>query len=236
MDPVEAAYASLIEGMDKSLGDIMHFLDEKKIADNTVIIFMSDNGGLSVHGRGGKPNTQNLPLKAGKGSVHEGGIREPMMVKWPGVTRPGSVNEQYLIVEDFFPTILEMAGLKNYKTIQQTDGISFVPFLKNAQLRNNNRSLYWHVPNKWTEEGLAPGVNYFSAMRKGDWKLIYSLRTGTASLYNLKNDIGEQHDLATKNPTQTKAMVNQLFRQLKKWNAAMPIEKATGKPLAYAGN
>jgi len=93
---------------------------------------MSDNGGLSlVPPRGGKPFTHNLPLKAGKGSAYEGGVREPMMIYWPGVTKKNTVNNQYVMIEDFFPTIVQMAGIKNYKTIQTTDGKSIVPYLKN---------------------------------------------------------------------------------------------------------
>ncbi len=103
LDSTEAKYAALIEGMDKSLGDVLKYLDDKKIADNTVILFMSDNGGLSLTpARGGQAWTHNLPLKAGKGSVYEGGIREPMLVRWPGTVKPGSVAEQYVIIEDFF--------------------------------------------------------------------------------------------------------------------------------------
>ncbi|ANH84054.1 sulfatase [Niabella ginsenosidivorans] len=233
LDPEEAAYATLIEGMDKSLGDIMDFLKKKGVAENTIIIFMSDNGGLSITNRGGKPNTQNQPLKAGKGSVNEGGIREPMIVKWPGVVRGGTVTNQYVIIEDFFPTILEMAGIKNYKLVQQIDGQSFVPLLKNPNQTQNTRSLIWHIPNKWIKDDAGPGINYYSAIRKGDWKLIYSLRTGKTELYNLKTDIGEEKDLASGNADRCRLLTTELFHQLKEWKAPMPVEKTTGKPLPF---
>src|SRR5690606_17335696 len=126
LDDKEAKYASLIEGMDKSLGDVMDYLEKNNLVDNTIILFMSDNGGLSLrNSRGGEPHTQNLPLRAGKGSVYEGGIREPMIVKWPKVVKEGSVMDQPVIIEDFFPSILEMAKVSSPATIQKVDGKSF---------------------------------------------------------------------------------------------------------------
>ena len=114
----EARYASMIEGMDKSLGDIMDYLDRNGLAENTIILFMSDNGGFSLRPRAGELHTHNKPLNSGKGSAYEGGIREPMIVKWPGKVHPGTKCSDYLIIEDFFPTILEMAGIKKYTTVQ----------------------------------------------------------------------------------------------------------------------
>lgn len=231
LDVTEAKYASLIEGMDKSLGDLMDYLKLRKADKNTVVIFMSDNGGLSMTPpRGGKAHTQNLPLKAGKGSVNEGGIREPMIVKWPGIVKPASIADQYVIIEDFFPTILEMAQVKNYKTIQEVDGESFVSILKNAAYKNDQRILYWHVPNKWTNVD-GPGINYKSALRQGDWKLIYNMRDGSKELYNLSKDISESRDLAKENPEKVKLLSKALGMQLKKWNAPMPVDKATRKPV-----
>ncbi|MNY10960.1 Arylsulfatase [compost metagenome] len=189
---------------------------------------MSDNGGLSHHARGGQPNTHNLPLKSGKGSVYEGGIREPMIVKWQGLVKPSAVAKQYVSIEDFYPSILEMAGLKNYKTVQKIDGKSFVPILKNADYVDNNRELIWHFPNKWTSED-GPGINYFSAIRQGDWKLVYSMRSEKKELYNLKEDIGEVNDLATKYPEKMKQLADLLTNKLKDAKAPMPTFKATGK-------
>ncbi|MBS1610461.1 MAG: sulfatase [Bacteroidetes bacterium] len=235
MDSLEAAYATLIEGMDKSLGDIMDFIKSRGIEKNTVIIFMSDNGGLSlVPPRHGKPHTQNLPLKAGKGSVYEGGIREPMIVKYPGLTKLGSIANQYVIIEDFFPTILELAGIKNAKTIQQVDGKSFVPILKNEMWKDESRSLIWHSPNKW-QMADGPGINYTSAIRKGNWKLVYYMRNGKAELYNLQEDIGEMNDVAQQHQEITKELLTLLGIQLKKWNAPMPIDKATNTPVPLPG-
>ena len=233
LDAREAKYASLIEGMDKSLGDLMDYLRLKKVDKNTIIIFMSDNGGLSlVPARGGQAHTQNLPLKAGKGSLYEGGIREPMIVKWPGVVKPESVADQYVIIEDFFPTILEMAGVKKYKTVQQVDGKSFIPILKNAAYKDDQRILYWHMPNKWIPTD-GPGINYKSAVRQGDWKLIYNMRDRTKELYNLKYDIAENRDVAKANPEKVDLLSKALSVQLRNWQAPMPIDKANNKPVPF---
>ena len=232
LDTLEASYATLIEGMDKSLGDIMDYLKRKGADKNTIIIFMSDNGGLSnPTTRSGKPYTQNLPLKSGKGSVYEGGIREPMIVKWPGVVKPSTVANQYIIIEDFFPTILEIAGVKNYKTIQQVDGKSFLPVLKNPSYTNNERELIWHRANKWAPHD-GPGINYYSAIRKGDWKLVYSMRTGKKELYNLKDDIEEMNDVSAQNPEKVNQLSSLLGNKLREWKSPMPVDKKTGKAVA----
>ncbi|WP_143307093.1 sulfatase [Chitinophaga vietnamensis] len=228
LEEPEARYASMIEGMDKSLGDVMDYLREKKIDKNTIILFMSDNGGLSLAPpRGGRPHTQNLPLRAGKGSVYEGGIREPMMVKWPGVVQAGTSTSQYIIIEDFFPTILEMAGIRQYHTSQTIDGRSFVKVLQHPATQDTTRSLVWHFPNKWIAED-GPGINYKSAIRQGRWKLIYNQRDGSAELYDLQSDIGEEHNLAATFPAKTHALLQQLSSQLQRWQAPMPVPRAKG--------
>ncbi|MFT4155057.1 sulfatase [Parafilimonas sp.] len=230
----EAEYAALVEGMDKSLGDIMKYLKEKGIDKNTIIIFMSDNGGLSlVPPRSGTPYTsKNFPLKAGKGSIYEGGIRVPMIVKWPEVVKENSINNNYLIIEDFFPTILEMAGVKNYKTVQTIDGISFVPLLKNPKFNSSHRPLIWHFPNKWISyDGY--GTNFRSAIRLGNWKLIYNWKTGKKELYNLKYDIEEQKNISDKYPDKTKELLLLLTKKLKEYDAQRPINKQTNKALPW---
>ncbi len=235
LDSIEAAYASLVEGMDKSLGDIMDFVKKKGIEKNTLIIFMSDNGGLSLASeRGGAEHTQNLPLKAGKGSVYEGGIREPMIVKYPALVKPGAVASQYIIIEDYFPTILELAGIKSYKTVQKIDGRSFVPVLKNPLFKDDTRALIWHYPNKWTDVKEV-GINYFSAIRQGDWKLVYHLRSGKRELYNLRNDISESEDVSIQNTDKTNELTNLLGSTLKGWKAPMPVNKSDNNPVAWPG-
>ena len=229
LDTPYAKYASMVASMDKSLGDIMKYLTAKNIAKNTIIIFMSDNGGLSLSGaRGKNAHVQNLPLRAGKGSLYEGGIRVPMIVKWPEFAKANTSNNQYVIAEDFFPSILEMAGVSNTKTIQRVDGKSFVPLLKNNKLSDTNRILVWHYPNKWIE-GDGPAINYKSAIRQGSWKLIYDLRNGHKELYNLSNDIGEQFDLSMKQPAKTIQLNSLLKEYLEKNNSPMPSYRHNSK-------
>ncbi|MCK0144395.1 sulfatase [Arenibacter sp. F26102] len=230
LDSTEAKYAALVEGMDKSLGDIMDYLDNKKISDNTIILFMSDNGGLSAVARGGEKHTHNKPLSSGKGSAHEGGIREPMLVKWPGKIKPNSVTEQQVIIEDFYPTILEMAGVKNYETVQKVDGISFLPTLS-GNIRGNTRLLFWHYPNEWGPSG--PGIGASSSTRVGDWKFIYYYIDGSIELFNIKEDIGETRNLVKEQPEKARELAKILSDYLRKVNAQIPSRKDTGEQIAY---
>jgi arylsulfatase A-like enzyme len=223
----EARYASMVEGMDKSLGDLMNYLDKKGIEKNTVILFMSDNGGLSAHGRGGIPNTHNLPLNSGKGSAYEGGIREPMIVKWPGIVKPESVCDDYLIIEDFFPSILEIAGVRDYKTVQTVDGKSFVPMLKQNGTTAKGRDLFWHFPNKWGPHG--PGIGTTSTIRSGDWKLVYWYADQHFDLFNIREDIGEKNNLAEKKPEKVKELAIKLGTYLRSVNAFRPSYKSSGE-------
>ncbi len=228
----EAEYAALVEGMDKSLGDIMEYLDKNKLSDNTVILFVSDNGGFSMAPRAGEPFTHNTPLRAGKGSIYEGGIRVPMLVKYPGIVAPGSITSQPIIIEDFFPSVLELAGVKKYKKVQQIDAQSFVPLLKHPEKINTGRTLVWHYPNKWIrQEG--NGVSWASAIRNGKWKLIYFHKTGKLELYNLETDISESNDLSKNYPEITAQMAKSLTRYLKKENALMPMVRATQNHVPY---
>ncbi len=225
LEEPEARYASMIESMDKSLGDLMNYLDENGIAQNTVILFMSDNGGLSASARGGKLNTHNAPLQSGKGSAYEGGIREPMIVKWPGKVKPASVCNDYLIIEDFFPSILEIAGIRKYKTVQKEDGRSFVPMLLQTGTTAKDRVLFWHFPNKWGETG--PGIGTTSTIRSGDWKLIYWYKDQTFELYNISNDIGEKSNLAKAEPQKVKELAGKLGTYLRSVDAQRPVSKNT---------
>ncbi|NVJ85244.1 MAG: sulfatase [Algoriphagus sp.] len=232
LDEREARYASMVEGMDHSLGELMDYLEEKEIAENTIILFMSDNGGLSAHARGGEPHTHNWPLSSGKGSAYEGGIRVPMMVSWPGEVQKGSKSTAPLIIEDFFPSILEMAGIQGYQTIQKIDGESFVPALKNGnQTPETDRSFVWHYPNKWG--GTGPGIGSTSTIRKGDWKLIYWYIDQKIELYNLREDIQEQHNLADKNPELAQKLAKELGDYLRSINAQRPNFLETGKPAPW---
>lgn len=225
----DAAYASLVEGMDKSLGDIMDWLDKNDEVKNTIIIFLGDNGGLasSEEWREGPLYTQNSPLKSGKGSLYEGGIRVPFIVRWDGMARPDSRNATPIMIEDLYPTILDMAGIKKYDVPQTVDGKDIVPLVCGKESRElQNRSIVWNFPNIW--DGSGPGINLKCAIRQGDWKLIYSYDTGRSELYNISDDIGEEHDLAAGNASKVKQLAADLGRTLRQMDAQRPVFKATG--------
>ena len=195
-------YAGMMQSMDENVGRLLDALDRLSLADNTVVVFMSDNGGLATTAA----PTSNLPLRAGKGWLYEGGIREPFIIRWPGVTRPGSVCHEPVTSTDFYPTMLEMAGLPP-KPAQHRDGVSLVPLLKEATSLDRE-ALYWHYPH-YSPQGGCPS----SAVRQGDYKLIEFFEDGHVELYNLARDIGEKHDLVEKLPEKTK----QLHAMLKTW-------------------
>lgn len=229
----EAAYASLIEGMDKSLGDIMDWLERNNEVDNTILLFMSDNGGYATgtYWRDEPLFTQNYPLNCGKGSAYEGGIREPMIVLWKGTVKPDSRCNTYVTIEDFYPSILEMAGISHYKVPQVIDGKSFVPLLKGKQMADKQRALYWNCPNVWGNTG--PGIGPTCTIRKGDWKLIYFYEDGHKELYCIPDDIGEKHNLAASNPRLVKQLSLELGQYLRRVNAQRPSFKKNGKPCPW---
>ncbi len=225
----EAAYASLIEGMDKSLGDLMDWLETNKLDDNTIIIFMSDNGGFSSseNWRDKPLNTQNAPLNSGKGSAYEGGVREPMIVKWPGRIGPQTKSDEFVIIEDFFPSIIEMAQVENYTTLQPIDGKSFVKLLTEDGAKASPRNLYWNFPNLWGNTG--PGIGPTCTIRSQNWKLIYYYETGEKELFNIAEDIGESKNIAMQNPSITKKLSQELGNYLREVDAQRPSFKATGE-------
>jgi arylsulfatase A-like enzyme len=188
---------------------------------------MSDNGGLSAVARGGEKHTHNLPLKSGKGSIYEGGIRVPMLAYWPGKTQEETVNSTPLIIEDFFSTILEIAQIEAGEIPQTVDGKSFVSLLRNVTTEFTDRPLFWHYPNEWGPEG--PGIGSYSAVRQGDWKLIYFHTNQTLELYNLKNDIEENQNLVATNFEAVKSLADTLTNYLKSVNAQLPVDKMTNE-------
>ena len=229
----EAAYASLVEGMDHSLGEILDWLDRNDEARRTIVIFMSDNGGYATgsYYRDEPLYTQNAPLRSGKGSLLEGGIREPMIVRWPGVVEPGSRCDRYVMIEDFYPTLLEMGGVRQYKVPQQVDGRSFMPLLRQTGDPSRGRALIWNYPNVWGNTG--PGISLNCAIRLGSWKLIYNYKTGEKELYNVDQDISEEHNLAADHPEKVRQLSRRLGRELRRMNAQRPTFKATGKPCPW---
>lgn len=216
---LEATYAGMIEGMDKSLGDILSKIKELGIEENTIVVFMTDNGCP-------KNLPRNLPLRGHKITPYEGGTRVPMIVKWPGVVKPGSIcREDYLIIEDIFPTFLEMAGIK-HEPANRIDGRSFTPLLRGEKGISKGRAIFWHFPHTYDQPA-------YSSIRKDQWKLIYHHASRDLELFNLKNDISEKENLADKNPKKTKELAKELSDFLRKAGGLMPLDKRTKKSVEY---
>jgi len=234
LDEVEAAYASLVEGFDKSMGDIVQYLKKKGVYERTVIIFLSDNGGLSLQPmRSGPNHTQNLPLRAGKGSVYEGGIRIPLLIKNADNPQAQTI-DQPVIIEDLFPTILDLAHLTDYPLVQKSiDGKSLIPLLAGKTDDSwNTRCLIWNIPNKWVQQD-GPGINFFSAIRRGDYKLVYDMKKSKLELYNLREDIGETRDLSATNKEKVRELSERLTEQFKRWDAQLPTYKSNQRVIPY---
>jgi arylsulfatase A-like enzyme len=183
----QPVYAAMVQSLDESVGRMLDKLAEEGLEDNTLFIFTSDNGGLST--AEGAP-TSNAPLRAGKGWLYEGGIREPLIVRWPGVTAAGSTCGEPVISTDFYPTLLAAAGLPP-RPQQHVDGVDFTPLLRHREGTSARPPLFWHYPHYANQGGRPSG-----AIRDGDWKLIESYEDGKVELFNLKDDLSEQHDLA----------------------------------------
>jgi arylsulfatase A-like enzyme len=205
-------YAGMMEQLDQSIGLVLAKLDELGIADNTIVCFTSDNGGVSS---GDAYATSNLPLRGGKGRQWEGGIREPYYIKAPGVTKAASTTDVLASGIDWYPTLLDLCGIEIPQK-QKVDGISLVSTLR--QKPTPARPLFWHYPH-YGNQGGEP----CSIIMQGDWKLIHYLETGHDELYNLDKDIGEQNDLFTKHPKLAKEMRARLDLWLKETNAKFPV-------------
>lgn len=209
-----AVYAGMVEAMDQAVGKVLDALDRLGLADNTVVIFTSDNGGLSTSE--GHP-TSNLPLRAGKGWMYEGGIRVPWIIRAPGLTKPGSVCDTPMISNDLYPTIMELAGTRLDHPV---DGKSLVPLLRGENL--SDRPLFWHYPH-YGNQGGAPG----GAVRDGDWKLIEWYEDGTRELFNLRDDLSETNNLASKMPSKVDDLAAKLESWRKDVGAVMPTPNST---------
>ena len=210
-------YAAMVASLDENVGRVLKKLDDLGLTERTVVFFMSDNGGLMYENRTKDPVTSNAPLRAGKGHLYEGGIREPMMIRWPGVTNPGSTCDVPVIGADFFPTILEMAGAKPVG--EPVDGVSLTPLLKGGTIKRD--AIYWHYPHYSNQGGPPSG-----AIRSGNFKLIEFYEDGRLDLYNLADDIRESNNLAQANPK----LASELHGKLKKWRASVSATMPTPNP------
>ena len=259
MDEGQARFASMCEGVDKSLGDLVAYLKERDVFDNTIIVFMSDNGGNSENlTKGGVRHTQNSPLREGKASCYEAGIRVPMVVYWRGKVAAGTRINTPVVAEDLYPTILEMAGVDSYQSVQQIDGQSIVRLLTDgsaavrkamdegvitSQQQANDfqiaeeisgidpqREVLAHYPHQWKPYQLRD-IDYMSSLRKGDWKIVYRHREQTLELYNIGDDITERNDLSQSHPEILRQMADALTAKLNGYDALLPTFRATGEEI-----
>jgi arylsulfatase A-like enzyme len=210
-------YAAMIESVDDSVGRVMRKLDTLGVADDTVVVFFSDNGGLGTV-------TSMAPLRGSKGMLYEGGIRVPLIVRWPGHVQPGSSSDVPVIGSDFYPTLLQISGAARPE--QPLDGLSLVPLLETDSSGDTgtptsfaDRALFWHFP-AYLEAGARIGpwrITPAAAVRRGDYKLIEFFEDGKLELYDLANDIGEEHDLAASMPDR----VGELHELMQSWRESV---------------
>lgn len=205
-------YAAMVEILDENIGRLLQALDAAGQTANTVVIFTSDNGGLATSE--GSP-TCNAPLAEGKGWMYEGGTREPLIVKWPGAVQPGSLCSVPVTSPDFYPTVLEMAGLDPLPQ-QHCDGVSLLPLLLGSRVPQRE-AIYWHYPH-YGNQGGTPG----SSIRAGDYKLLEFFQDGHVELYNLREDVSEEHDLARAKPDLAATLKGMLAAWRTKVEARIP--------------
>lgn len=220
-------YAALIYAMDKGVGKVMDTIHKLGLDKNTIVIFTSDNGGLATRGYGDP--TSNLPLRAGKGWAYEGGIRVPMIVKWPGVVKPGTTNDTPVIGTDFYPTMLDMAHLPP-RPKQTLDGRSIVPLLEGKSIKP--RPLFWYYPH-YSPQGGIPSTT----VREGSWKLIdwFGRKQDVTKLFNVDKDLGESDDLTSEYAQRSTEMISQLRAWRKDVDANLPTPNKSYHPTASAG-
>ncbi|MDG2470666.1 MAG: sulfatase [Pirellulaceae bacterium] len=223
-------FAAMVTAMDESLGRVLDELKAQGISENTIVIFYSDNGGMSAANFGNPKrvinenrldnafSTSNLPLRGAKGWLYEGGIRVPMIISWPGRIRSGSACEEPIISTDFYPTVLELSGLPSMPE-QHLDGVSLAPALLDQPFERG--AIYWHFPHYSNHGMQSPG----GAIRQGDFKLLEYFENGSVQLFNLKTDLGEQDDLSEKHPKKKKELLALLRSWREELSAKMPQPK-----------
>jgi arylsulfatase A-like enzyme len=211
-----ASYAALVESVDDAVGTIRAALKRNGLAEDTIIVMTGDNGGLL-------PITDNAPLRAGKGSAYEGGVRVPFIVTWPGKIAPKVVTETPAITVDIYPTVLELAGVSRKDSL--VDGVSLAPLLTKG-VKPDRDTVFWHYPH-YHPGGATP----YSAIRSGDWRLVHFYEDGRDELYDLGSDVGEKVELSAKQPEVAKRLRDRLDAWLKSVDAQFP----TPNPAADAG-
>jgi arylsulfatase A-like enzyme len=209
----EPVYAAVIETLDESVGRLLAKIDSLGLVENTIVIFTSDNGGLHVPEGGHQRVTHNRPFRAGKGFLYEGGLRIPLIVRWPGKIRANRTYNEPVINTDWTPTLLELAGVR---TTDRFDGLSVVPVFAGGA---TFRYFFWHFPH-YTNQGSSPA----GAVRDGDWKLIEHYEDGRIELFNLASDPAEQRNLSAAEP----ARARELWFALANWRNDLAVQ--TNRP------
>lgn len=220
----DPTYAAMITSLDESVGRIVAKLDQLGLAEHTLIIFSSDNGGVGGYRRAGidvQGITDNAPLKGGKGMLYEGGIRVPYIFRWKGTIAAGSTNATPISSVDLYPTMLELAGAAA-PADYPLDGVSYAALLRGERKTLDREALYWHFPGYLGARRGQWRTTPAGVIRSGDWKLIEWFENGKLELYNLKNDIGEQLDLAASEPEKTKELHQQLIAWRQRVGAPLP--------------
>ncbi len=221
-------YAGMIYSIDESVGRIMKALDELELTDNTVVIFSSDNGGVGGYVREGLKQsgdvTDNAPLRSGKGSLYEGGVRDPLIVRWPGIAEAGRVCDVPTIHVDLFPTLCEIASAELPQ--QVLDGESLVPLLRSGDGTLRRTAIFQHFPGYLGAGQGTWRTTPVGTIQKGDWKLLEFFEDGRLELYNLRQDVGETHNLATSHPEKLKELLDEMTAWRKLVQAPMPTPNA----------
>lgn len=213
-----AKYAAMVESLDESVGRILQRLEERGLAEQTIIIFLSDNGGHVVQFEG-QQVTDNYPLRSGKGSLYEGGVRVPLIMRWPGIESAGSTCSEPVYVADLYPTLLELTGIKDAKADNAPlNGQSLVKLLHQPNATLDREALYFHFPHYY------PTTTPVSAIRAGDWKLLEYFEDHHLELYNLRDDLGETMDLAASQPEKSEGLRARLAAWRTSVNAPLPTE------------
>ena len=191
----------MLASLDENVGRILRKLDDLKLTDNTIVILTSDNGGVDFSSQrtGNRIPTQNTPFRSGKGTLYEGGIRVPLMIRWPGVSEPVATCDAPVTSQDFFPTFAETLGYVPHE-LPQHDGVSLLSMLQESPSTLPRKRLFWHYPHYYRR--MTPG----SAIRQNDWKLIHFYEDERMELYHVKEDAGETNDLSGQLPERVRAM------------------------------
>jgi arylsulfatase A-like enzyme len=216
MNHTNPIYAAMVETLDRNVGRVLAKLDSLGVADRTVVIFTSDNGGYVNQFRG-QTVTNNAPLRSGKGSLYEGGVRVPLLIRWPGVTPKGAVCREPVSTVDFYPTILQITGQPgDAKHNAAVDGVSLTPLLREPSGSLPRKSLFWHFPHYYAT------TTPVSSIRRGDWKLLEYFEDSRVELYNLAEDLGETRDQASARPELADALLAELRQWRSNVHAQMP--------------